>query len=88
MSASARPFSIVTFQDGSVAVVRSDSRAAYAGSHRNLLRSRTRPETTPTENTAGLPSLQQRRRRPEDTRTGTARTQPGETETCGPANMG
>jgi hypothetical protein len=43
VSASTKPFSIVAFQDGSVAVVHSVPRAARSGSHRDLLRSRTRP---------------------------------------------
>jgi hypothetical protein len=65
MSTGTRPYSIVTFQDGSVAVVRSDPRTPRLLEVIAIFSDAPRvPETTPTEKTAGLPNPQVSRSRP------------------------
>ena len=61
MSTSTRPFSIVTFQDGSLAVVLATRARAFWKSSRSSPTPHA-PETTPTEKTAALLSPQVSRR--------------------------
>jgi hypothetical protein len=64
MSANTKPFSVVTFQDGSeawFAAIR--ARRAFSKSSQSS-RKPNAPETTPTEKTAGLPSLHVSRLKP------------------------